>query len=273
MELTITKEDFAKVIGTPSTQINNLFAKVQPYFVNVQAALEHEICYLIADFPAENMIIADETKRFICLMAYFVAIPSIDLVWTDTGFGVVQNNTLAPASRDRVNALRDSIREQAIATKYHLLDELYKIQAFADAQPKTGFVFLYSQYQQLDGNQLTAVEFDAKVGAFRDGERKLRMLISRAEMERLCGFARHAFVPAFVISDAQKAAIRLISQFCIEHERDFCAATLYLPEILQIINDEANAADFPLYRESDECKANNAEHYENTADKPTFFFC
>lgn len=45
-------------------------------------------------------------RNVICNHAYWDAIPFLDLVHSSAGFGVIQNNNLVPASKDRVAALR-----------------------------------------------------------------------------------------------------------------------------------------------------------------------
>lgn len=47
--------------------------------------------------------------------AFAAAVPSLDLILTGNGFGIVSNQTVAPASRDRVNALVASLIDSADA--------------------------------------------------------------------------------------------------------------------------------------------------------------
>lgn len=63
-------------------------------------------------------------KRIVVIHAFHNAVPSLDLVLTPNGFGVVSNQNIAPASRDRVQALRDSLiisRDECINTLWQLL--------------------------------------------------------------------------------------------------------------------------------------------------------
>lgn len=50
------------------------------------------------------------SRSVIAHKAYHVAIPFLDVVQTNTGFAVTSSGNLAPASRDRVRALRDGIQ-------------------------------------------------------------------------------------------------------------------------------------------------------------------
>lgn len=49
-------------------------------------------------------------RRFVCSRALYIMVPQIDLVLTPTGFGVVSNQNVAPASAERVAKLIDSLR-------------------------------------------------------------------------------------------------------------------------------------------------------------------
>ena len=50
--------------------------------------------------------------RIVVLKAFADAVPSLDLVVTPTGFGVVNTETIAPASKERIERLLASLRSQ-----------------------------------------------------------------------------------------------------------------------------------------------------------------
>lgn len=56
--------------------------------------------------------------------AFMRAIPSLDLVLTPNGFGIVSNNTIAPASKDRVDRLIASLEHNRDFALDQLLHEL-----------------------------------------------------------------------------------------------------------------------------------------------------
>ena len=51
-------------------------------------------------------------SKLVAYHAYMTAIPSLDLVLTPNGFGIVSNQTVVPASRERIDALITSIESQ-----------------------------------------------------------------------------------------------------------------------------------------------------------------
>lgn len=60
--------------------------------------------------PLKMSEISDYVVEYVCKRAMFIAIPSLDLVLTPNGFGVVQSRDLAPAIPERVNRLRAQCR-------------------------------------------------------------------------------------------------------------------------------------------------------------------
>ena len=51
-------------------------------------------------------------EKLVACQAYMTAIPSLDLVLTPNGFGIVSNQNIVPASRERVDALINSLESQ-----------------------------------------------------------------------------------------------------------------------------------------------------------------
>ena len=51
-------------------------------------------------------------EKLVACQAYMTAIPSLDLVLTPNGFGIVSNQNIVPASRERVDVLMNSLESQ-----------------------------------------------------------------------------------------------------------------------------------------------------------------
>lgn len=269
MELTITKQDFAAAIATPFTAIDDVFNRCQPLFAAAQKSLEKAINYTVAQIDVAN---AQMVKDYICLLAFYNELPQMDLILTPTGFGIVSNNTLAPASKERVENLKANTLRRTIETKYLLLDELFATAAYVDAQTPDSFILLWSQYKALAGETIDVQKFDTLHYKFRSIETKLARLISMAELVMLRDLCARQWLPTWTATAAQKEVIEYIELFVIGRADDLTTADEYLPRILSVINDPDNAADFPSYVASSEYVANNMPPYENAVDKPTFFF-
>lgn len=86
-----------------------LFEKLKPFIATSKRDIESH--YIGTDDFLSEADNADAI-RLVVIDALANAIPSLDLVITPTGFGVVNTNNLAPASKERVERLISSLRQQ-----------------------------------------------------------------------------------------------------------------------------------------------------------------
>ena len=77
--------------------------------------------------------------------AFLRAVPSLDLVLTPNGFGIVSNNTIAPASKDRVDRLLSSLESNRDYAIEQLLHELLQQPEWRETPQ--GRFFLSTLYQ------------------------------------------------------------------------------------------------------------------------------
>ena len=77
--------------------------------------------------------------------AFLRAVPSLDLVLTPNGFGIVSNNTIAPASKDRVDRLLSSLESNRDYAIEQLLHELLQQPEWKETPQ--GRYFLSTLYQ------------------------------------------------------------------------------------------------------------------------------
>ena len=104
----------ATVEGEPT-----LIEKLYPYLETAeQWAIDTFVPEAMFDEIAEaNSFGPNERFRYpleklVACQAYMTAIPSLDLVLTPNGFGIVSNQNVVPASRERVDALITSLESQ-----------------------------------------------------------------------------------------------------------------------------------------------------------------
>lgn len=107
----------------------SLFDKIS-HFV---AETEHHVADLLtgkdlfmsaADCRPGMDAVREALRPLVAIRAFRVAVPSLDLILTPNGFGVVQNSNTAPASRDRVAALAGSLLKREDEAAVRLLDVL-----------------------------------------------------------------------------------------------------------------------------------------------------
>lgn len=88
----------------------DLFTKITPHLTTAEAWLEASVVKY--DTIAENESAMAYAKIIVANDGFRRAIPSLDLILTENGFGIVSDNNVAPASRDRINALLKGLQAQ-----------------------------------------------------------------------------------------------------------------------------------------------------------------
>ena len=107
-----------------------LYDKISPYLSKAQA-------WLAKHFTGTDILAAIETAEpadplrelcahIVAVDAFRRAIPSLDLILTPNGFGIVSNQNVVPASADRVKRLIDSLLTNRDSLVNTLLDNLAK---------------------------------------------------------------------------------------------------------------------------------------------------
>ncbi len=92
-------------------------------------------------------------QRIIAVEAFVKSIPEMDIVLTDAGFGVISNQDVAPASKERVQKLIESLSARLDESKDRLVTYLMKSERYSDWRGT-------EQFDRLaDGLILTFAEF------------------------------------------------------------------------------------------------------------------
>lgn len=114
-------------------------------------------------------------RRAIALEAFLRSIPRLDIVITEAGFGIVSNQDIAPASRERIEALKDSIRSELDSAKDRLVGFLLASKNYEDwrctkqfTELTDGLFVTFSDFREhAPYNKRTAELFPASWSEFR----------------------------------------------------------------------------------------------------------
>lgn len=112
-------EDLKAIIPTVIGENFGLYAQV---LSDSEYWLRHSILGDIK--PDDSDYLLEKCRTTIAYRAYWTVIPQLDLVNTGNGFAIVNTQNLAPASRDRVNSLRESIKALWVASEGDLYEFL-----------------------------------------------------------------------------------------------------------------------------------------------------
>lgn len=206
----------------------------------------------------------------VCSMAFWDAIPQLDLVLTATGFGVVNNANVAPASAERVLALRTQMRRQGL----QYLEEALVVLRMFDVPKKSKlcgrfFRTLFWKAEHMHVFGIPNPTFDdlaAKMPQIESAHIHLAKIISPEQMVALIRAEASASSTAL-----QSILIGMCRVLCV-----YATGTdpaLFNTQRLSILGFmEDHLMEFPEYRDSDTYKAIHFQRYENSAEDPCFFF-
>ena len=125
MKLITSEESIRKYIPNVLVSVKGevpLIDKLTPFLDLAEEWLSHTFTSeatldTIVGYPDSSVIRIYACKVVVC-EAFKNAVPSLDLVLTPNGFGIVNNSNVVPASKERVNRLIDSLeaeRDNAIS--------------------------------------------------------------------------------------------------------------------------------------------------------------
>ena len=273
----ITKEIFEQYVPAAKMPERNtsVFNRMVPYF---SRSYQHLQDLLFKDIP--TLMDADDLKnailQFVCIHAFFRAIPSLDLVLTGTGFGVVSTNDTAPASQTRVKALRDEMEWQSLMSISALLAALVKTDKWGDSVAgKNAIRCLYydpcqiNEYGPIDRN-LSMAENWRRVCQYRaTAEQMVRREISQEYYDALLCRLRTGKMTNADIGIYQ-SALDYISRSIGDMEAGKPCMAPAQWELRDYM--ERYAELLPEYKQSKLYSSIHGDRYENQPEDPTFFF-
>lgn len=269
MKINIDKLTFERIVSSATSAEVYVFESVQDYLkLSEQKVLS---AVLGNQLDIETLSIKEDVCRFICLDAFYNAIPSLDLVLTDTGFGIVNNQNVSPASKDRVESLRKQIRQEADNALDRMINGLIGNAEWASSVYAR--LLVNSLYYTAD--QLR--DFAGKPSAFRSDLIELRPLISEAEeliyreisavfFSHLLKHIRHNSLTEDEILVVW--ALRRAIGFYIN--KQLPAFRRELENVVNLL--EREAIKFPVYRDSEAYKVKHFEYYKNEKEDTCYFW-
>lgn len=121
----------------------SLIDKMTPFLEEAERWLSDNF---LSDSVLDSVVGLDETSvtrqlssKIVCMEAFRNSVPFLDVVLTPNGFGIVSNSNIAPASKERVERLRNSalaLRDEYIES---LIPTLYSIEQWRQAEQCTFF--------------------------------------------------------------------------------------------------------------------------------------
>lgn len=282
----ITQDIFETYCPAFRDPLGETFNNVRPYLDAATAELQERFA------PGAHLDdVKDAAEAFVCYTAAYEAIPALDLIATPNGFAVVSNQNLAPASKERVAALRESYRQSKSRYTSGLIVLLTRFPDYVLPAALASLPLLPTASKCRDfgiyakGVSFFGEEEYAKVRPHLvEAEHRLAGLIGEEQVEHLRAyqwiFENRTF--RLDVTDLNTAEMPLL-QLCREYLTAEVVSHMESVETLWRGSLRTNAAvildyvtnheyELPIYAASSVAEANRTKPYENQSNDPTFFF-
>lgn len=273
----IDKDFFEHTVSSATEASGNVFDAMQGY---INEATDEARELLGEDLYAElsgqlfddepNARIAKGVKKWICLRAYELAIPHLDLVLTPTGFGIVSNQNTSPASAERVNRLIQTVKNAKEDAFDNLIESLRGNEKWCNT-PQATFLFSslfyrarqLSRYGVADPHRSQLVAHRPRIKA---AERRLKDAISPEFYQELCDAVRCDNATSWQLS----AITYCLNVIGSEIDNSHRESLLHCKMLVSFL--DANIKEFTTYANSSAYEANNFKQYENAVNDSCYFF-
>lgn len=275
---TITKSEFERVLPVGMSSNDNVFEMVLPEVENqlsiFNAGLLGDVGAKMIDAAGTDGILYYNYIRMVVSAAFVAVMRQLDLVLTPTGFGVVSNDNVSPASKQRVDALEGRLRKSEYVSRAIVLMLLRSEEWGETQQAVANIPYMFDEYDffVIQRNRMSGdVDEWLKIQQLiRDADRHLRMKISDSQMDVLMSAYRKS---GDYMSDYQ-SIISYIKDFhydwCFGSQTD--AMGYPLRKIISTMENPDAAELYGNYLKSEAYKLNHHETIKNTKDSSAFFF-
>lgn len=268
----ITKTEFESFLSVATSAHVEVYEKVEPHFAPTYDECKADVLGTTGTSAAEDgsheqLLVA--VKQWVSLQAFLAVFRQLDLVLTPTGFGVVSTQQMAPASKQRVDALVGHLRDSALRAHGLLLTELCKVEGWGDSdQARENIDTLFFDFrllQKMQGPAASHLDWQAAQRLIGQADEALRLRISSQYMEALLGEVRSGKVTA---DDHPVIFLcRHIINLWICGDQD--AVRLKMRRLQNML--DADLEKYSIYGEFG-YPVNHHETFQNTQDAPAYIF-
>ena len=164
----ITKSEFEAILSVATSSHVEVYEKVEPHFAASYDECKADVLGDVGTSAAEgenNEKLTVAVKRWVAIHAFLAVFRQLDLVLTPTGFGVVSSNQMAPASKQRVDALIGHLRDSILIARGQLLAELCHVSRWGTTTQALenidNLFFDFRMLQKMQGPAASHLEWQA----------------------------------------------------------------------------------------------------------------
>lgn len=216
-------------------------------------------------------------QRVISQQAFLKSIPDLDLVLTDAGFAVVNNEQTTMASRERVQALSINLQAKLDESKDALILYLLRTSAYDEwrgteefARLSDGLILTYGEFKDVGVlNNVTAQAYPKSWSEFLEMNSALNVALMTDVASYISKDYAHEIIEKIrdkeTFLPVEKKVLKLVKiaicGYAMGDSKTGLDQTLAAVAIMK-----SNLSDFPTYRDSEEAQELHLEH----KDTPIF---
>lgn len=274
MEITvkINKPDFDLAIPAAKESKGTIYAKLEKKINETIVDIGEDILGEVGiQFVNENpeSVATWAVKVLASVDVFLKEMRGLDLVLTETGFGIVSTNNTAPASKMRVDALDGELRLKWLRAHDELLKQCFKMEGWY----QQGLVIIDTLFcffdflKQFAGYQAPiSKDWETATATILDTDRWLRDKISDEFMDELI-----TQMATNSLTDKNKGVVHQIRRiFGVALQGNKGTAYEYYRRLMNTL--ESDLESFSTYAGSQSYEANHFKPYENKAEDGAFHF-
>ena len=272
-KIEISKDQFEDCILVATSSHSEVYDSVKKHFGGAYNAIRMNFLGEIGEKAIDtNDDLKQSVVNAVCLGAFLEVVRHLDLVLTPTGFGVVANSEVSPASSGRVEALIEQCRLANIKAQDLMLAHLCDIPGWGSTmqaqQSIQTVVWSIEEYCYLTRQtSITTKDWTAKLAAMQEADSTLRKLISDEEMDDIMSLVRGVRE-----GNEFEGSVRLMLSRCMIMLANDMLSSFSSERAKLLRYLDKNLDKFPLYANSSEYEANHFKEFKNEKSKPAFVF-
>lgn len=277
MEITISKNDFESALPVGMSAHDEVYESIEPeinkQLVSMGEQLLGEDGEKVIEGYGEKSQVLLLYKQVVCLKAFIGILRQLDLVLTPTGFGIVSNDKVSPASKQRVDALDGQLRTYYYKVLGSCINRLRSKEWGMSEQARFWIPYLYdiNYFFNIANTDKTYQDWGNMSQVLIDTDEFLRSMISDAQMDDILECWRCKDGGRFMKYQNAIHSIRgFVETYAAKGEE-----AKHLPvyrRLMSIIDSDEDAETFALYRASKEYKKNHITPFRNEKESPAFVF-
>lgn len=271
-ELKITKEDFEHHVPVAQSNNDGIFEACASFIESEGLDFcENVLGELGMEAVETNIGLRSSAIGAICNRGFVLAIRQLDVVLTNTGFGVVSTQDLTPASQSRVQAVEDNVRLNILRTTRNSVMFLRRVVGWGDTDAAQLCIphicWSYREMLQRAGIEEKYSLWVSAQPAITEALRVITDNISIEMMSVLLDAERMALSLTVFNRTLKDCIMRAVAFKMCGNEEAFKAG---VKDIVRLLED--NIDNFPEYRDSSTYEARHYKGYENRQDSKVYYF-